>query len=104
MARNVSSESSGETETGATVHYMDDQIDNGAILGQVRVPLDSGMSVFELIRRTKAAGGELLVEVIRKLNQGSVETSPNRPEEGSYFSWPSVEQMREFRRRGGRFA
>jgi hypothetical protein len=29
---------------------------------------------------------------------------PNRMEEGSYWSWPSIEQMREFRRRGGRFA
>jgi methionyl-tRNA formyltransferase len=83
---------------------MDDKIDNGAILGHVRVPIGRGMSVFELIRRTKAAGGDLLVDVIGKLARGAVEAVPNHVENGSYFSWPSVEQMREFRRRGGRFA
>jgi folate-dependent phosphoribosylglycinamide formyltransferase PurN len=93
-----------EKETGATVHYMDDKIDNGSILGQVRVPIDEGMSVFDLVRRTKAAGGELLVEVIGQLERGTSQTIPNRVEEGSYFTWPSVPQMREFRLRGGRFA
>jgi methionyl-tRNA formyltransferase len=92
-----------QRETGATVHYMDTKIDNGLILGQVMVPIEQGMSVFELVHRTKAAGGELLLEVIKKFQRGEIETKPNRSEEGSYFSWPSIEQMREFRGRGGRF-
>jgi methionyl-tRNA formyltransferase len=94
----------GENCTGATVHYMDSKIDNGAILGQVEVPILPGTSVFELIRHTKAAGGKLMVDVIQKIQRGEIKTQPNRCEEGSYFSWPTVEQMREFRRRGGRFA
>ncbi len=94
----------GETYTGATVHYMDSKIDNGAILGQVKVPIQPGTSVFELIRHTKAAGAKLMVDMIQKIQRGEIQSQPNRSEEGAYFSWPTVEQMREFRRRGGRFA
>jgi methionyl-tRNA formyltransferase len=93
----------GESETGATVHYMDSKIDNGPILGQVKVPIDKGMSVFALIQRTKAAGGDLLVDVIRQLQNNRETLQPNLAEEGSYFPWPTVEQMKEFRRQGGRF-
>jgi methionyl-tRNA formyltransferase len=92
----------GENETGATVHYMDDKIDNGAILNQCRVPIEPGMTMFQLIRKTKAAGGELMVRTIEQLMNGGVQTMPNPSGDGSYFSWPTVEQMREFRRRGGR--
>jgi methionyl-tRNA formyltransferase len=93
----------GETVTGATVHYMDSKIDNGSILGQVRVAIEPGTTLFDLIQKTKAAGGDLMVEVIRRIQSGDVEPTPNRAEEGSYFSWPTIDQMRQFRRRGGRF-
>lgn len=93
----------GEQETGATVHYMDSKIDNGGILGQVRLPIERGMSVFDVIQRTKTAGGDLLLHVISGLRDGRSHSRPNDAEERSYFSWPTIDQMREFRRRGGRF-
>jgi methionyl-tRNA formyltransferase len=93
-----------ERETGATVHYMDSKIDNGLILGQVMVPLDPGMSVLQVIQRTKAVGGDLLAEVVCRIRDGTQQTRPNRSEEGSYFTWPTVVQMKEFRRRGGLFS
>jgi methionyl-tRNA formyltransferase len=82
---------------------MDSKIDNGSILGQVRVAIEPGTTLFDLIQKTKAAGGDLMVEVIRRIQSGDVEPTPNRAEEGSYFSWPTIDQMRQFRRRGGRF-
>ncbi|MCF8096135.1 MAG: hypothetical protein K9J79_12335 [Desulfobacteraceae bacterium] len=94
----------GEKETGATVHYMDTQIDNGGILEQVRVPIEKGQSMFDLIIKTKAVGGDLMCRVIKKMAAGEdVELQPNPSEKGDYYSWPSVEQMMEFRRQGGRF-
>lgn len=92
----------GAKETGATVHYMDDKIDNGAILGQTRISLSPGASMFEVIHQTKWAGGKLMAEVVRQLGEGAASPRPNPVGEGSYFSWPSVEHMREFRQRGGR--
>jgi methionyl-tRNA formyltransferase len=92
----------GEREAGATVHYMDTKIDNGAILGQVSVPVTGAMSMMDVIERTKLAGGDLMASVVERIRRGDATVSPNRPEEGSYFSWPSMEQMGDFRRRGGR--
>jgi folate-dependent phosphoribosylglycinamide formyltransferase PurN len=93
----------GEQETGATVHYMDDQIDHGGILGQVRIPIARGMSMLELIKRSKAAGGELICRIVRQMqcNQTPL-TQPNDSAGRSYFSWPTVEELRRFRSRGGR--
>lgn len=91
-----------ERETGATVHFMDDKIDNGAILGQTKVPISPGMSMFDLIHVSKAAGGELTCKVIAQLRDGTVKPIPNVAREGSYHTWPTVEQLREFVSAGGR--
>ncbi|MCF8037192.1 MAG: hypothetical protein K9K62_10000 [Desulfobacteraceae bacterium] len=93
-----------EKETGATVHYMDTQIDNGGILEQVRVPIEKGQTMFGLIKKTKRAGGDLMCSVLKRLAAGEkIEARPNFLEKGNYYSWPSVDQMMEFRRQGGRF-
>ncbi len=91
-----------EKEAGATVHFMDEEIDGGEILGQVRVPIEPDSSMFRLIRKTKEAGGDLTVQVVEQLIAGKAETRPNPVCQGSYFSWPTLEEMRRFRQRGGR--
>lgn len=92
----------GEKEAGATVHYMDDKIDNGEILAQCRIPIEAGVSMFELIHKTKKAGGKLMALTVEKLMTGTVDTLPNLTRKDSYFSWPTIEEMKEFRRCGGR--
>jgi methionyl-tRNA formyltransferase len=94
----------GEAETGATVHFMDTQIDNGGILGQERVPIAPGTTMLDVIRTTKRIGGELMVRVVREVADGTAVVRENRVQEGSYFGWPTVEQMRQFRKQGGRLA
>lgn len=93
----------GEKETGVTVHYMDDKIDNGEILSQRLVPIDHGMSMFQLIDRTKLIGGKLICEVIHALQTSNPISRPNYTTNKDYYSWPTIEQMREFRKTGGRF-
>ena len=94
----------GESTAGASVHYMDDKIDNGEILGQCSIDIPEGTSMYDLIRLTKDIGGDLMVQVLRELHDGVSASKPNRAEDGSYFSWPTIDQMREFRFRGGRLA
>lgn len=93
-----------EPTTGATVHYMDSRIDNGGILGQVVVPIGPGATMLDVIRATKRAGGELMAQVVRDIGEGRAAARDNRADEGSYFGWPTVEQMRRFRREGGRLS
>ena len=91
-----------ERETGATVHYMDDEIDNGAILGQCKVSIGRGMSMFELIDRTKLAGGKLVCDVIQSMQREDFETIENDHSKRCYHSWPTHDEMQDFRRNGGR--
>lgn len=93
-----------ESQTGATVHYMDTRIDNGGILGQEVVSIEPKATMLDVIRRTKRVGGDLMVRVVREMASGTVSVRANREEEGSYFGWPTVEQMRQFRRQGGRLS
>lgn len=87
---------------GATVHKMDDKIDNGAILGQVKIPVPSNPSMFNVIIDTKQAGGLLMVSVISEILGGIVQERANHINSEDYFSWPTVDQIKEFRRNGGR--
>ena len=93
-----------EKATGATVHYMDTKIDNGGILGQEVVPIAPEATMLDVIRTTKRVGGELMARVVQDVAAGRAIVRENRADEGSYFGWPTVAQMREFRREGGRLS
>jgi len=87
---------------GATVHRMDDKIDNGPLLAQVEVPVPRDPTMFSVIKLTKRAGGLLMVSVINDILTDSLDEKENFVREGDHFSWPSVEQINDFRASGGR--
>jgi len=58
---------SGDSETGCTVHLVDDQYDHGQILGQQRVPVEPGDDVSDLAARVFAAECDLYPRVLAKL-------------------------------------
>lgn len=60
----------GEREFGVTVHRMEQRIDTGAIVGQLRFPIrpeDTGLSLFS---RCLAAGAELFPRVVAQIVRG----------------------------------
>jgi methionyl-tRNA formyltransferase len=89
--------------TGVSVHYMDNKIDNGPILGQVKINYDNAITMFELIKQTKDIGGDLTCKILIQIKYGTQTTVPNNIYNGSYFSWPTIEDMRLFRKMGGKF-
>ena len=91
-----------EETTGVSVHYMDSKIDNGMILGQRIVKINPNESMLQLIKKTKDVGGEVMCEVLTHINNGTLETKENKVDPDRYFSWPTVEKFKEFRKRGGR--
>ena len=64
----------GETESGCTVHRVDDQYDHGQILAQSKVPVLPGDDIHSLAARIFAAECELyprvLAELARDLRRG----------------------------------
>jgi methionyl-tRNA formyltransferase len=81
---------------------MDDKIDNGQSVGQMKIDISDCQSMFQVIQKTKKIGGDLMVEIIEQIQNGNVVPKDNDVSLGTYFTWPTVEQIREFRKRGGR--
>ena len=57
----------GDRTSGVTIHHLDQDFDTGPILAQRPVTIDEGESLAELDRRLATLGGQLLVDIIRKL-------------------------------------
>lgn len=87
---------------GATVHYMSAKIDDGAIVVQDSVDISDCKTMFCLMRKTKELGGELMVRAITQIAEGTAVTRPNETQKGRYFTWPTVEQAKDFMARGYR--
>ena len=87
---------------GATVHYMSAKIDDGDIIEQGSVDISDCQSMFRLMKKTKALGGELMLRAVADIANGTVERRKNETEKGRYFTWPTAEQAKEFRRKGKR--
>lgn len=94
----------GESETGATVHLMDERIDAGPILGQARFAVPDGIRGDRLEMQCAAVGAELMVVAIRSLANGTAEPRPQVEELCSYYPWPSAENFTVTTNRPARWA
>lgn len=92
-----------EPVTAVTVHTLDDKLDNGDILCQRPVVISSKDTWDSLVRKTKAAAAEALIEAIEAIRAGTVEHKPNLEAEATYFSFPTVVDRQAFLAAGKRF-
>lgn len=92
----------GETEIGITVHEMNVKIDDGRILLQDGVPVQTGETLDSLMRRMKKVAAQMIVRIIDQMKSGSVEYRENPSAESSYFSFPSREDVKAFKRKGNK--
>lgn len=88
--------------TGATVHIMDSEIDNGPILMQEKVIIQPKMTMYDVIKETKKVGGQLMCLVVKEITNNSKIVRDNNSIKSEYNSWPTIEQIQEFRRMGHR--
>jgi phosphoribosylglycinamide formyltransferase-1 len=63
---------SGRTESGATVHMVDEQYDHGAVVLQKRVPVEEGDTPESLAARVLRVEHELYPEALRLFAEGKV--------------------------------
>jgi formyltetrahydrofolate-dependent phosphoribosylglycinamide formyltransferase len=69
---------SGATESGVTVHYVDEQYDRGPIIAQARVPVHPGDTADTLAARVLDAEHRLLPMVVLELARRGVPSQPVR--------------------------
>lgn len=70
----------GETETGATLHVMNERVDAGDIVDQETVSIGPDETAWEVQRRVTAAAVKVLERRLAELKTG---TAPRRPQDES---------------------
>jgi phosphoribosylglycinamide formyltransferase-1 len=63
---------SGDAESGASVHLVDEEYDHGAVLAQARVPVLPGDTAEMLEKRVMAAEPGLYVELLKRVRHGGI--------------------------------
>lgn len=92
----------GERTVGLTIHYMTEKLDEGRALLQEQLAVEDGEALDHLIRRSKRHAAHCLARVLRSLASGSTAPRILNRENGSYFTFPTLAEIREFQRRGFR--
>lgn len=91
-----------ESYTAVSVFYVDEGIDSGPILVQERVEIN-GQSQEQLINQTKKIGMDCILRAISKIQVNNITTIPNDDNQMTYYSFPTRDDVREFRRVGAKF-
>lgn len=92
----------GEKSVGVTIHTMAAKVDEGEALLQELLPIEEGESLDHLIRRGKRHGAHCMARVLSAIAASSQITMGLDHSRGSYFTFPTPSEMKEFRRRGFR--
>ena len=90
----------GEQELGMTIHYMTSGIDQGAIILQESMRIEPRESLHHLIQRSKRFGAHCMARVLRDLAGAGRPALAAAAGQGSYFTFPTLAEIREFRQRG----
>lgn len=91
-----------ERFTGVSVFLVDDGVDTGPILVQKRFAIGD-MTQEELIRHGKMVGMEAVAEAIDMIARDDLRFIAPGAAPPSYFSFPTAEDVAQFRRAGARF-
>ena len=63
----------GDRESGATVHLVDAEYDQGPVLARARVPVPEGDDAAALEQRVRAIEPDLLVDTLRRIAAGAID-------------------------------
>ena len=75
----------GETETGATLHYMTEKPDAGDIVDQHAVPIGPEDTAFDVFHKVTEAAAIVLTRALPRLVAGTAPRKPQNLALGSYF-------------------
>jgi methionyl-tRNA formyltransferase len=79
---------------------VNEVIDGGDILLQRSFPIERNDTLNSLILRSKLHASELIYDAIERVREGGYEIHAIDPKQGSYFSWPTKKDVKQFREIG----
>lgn len=75
----------GDTETGVTIMLMDEGLDTGPMLATASIQIDESTTTAQLHDQLAGLGGPLLVETLKKLNNGEAKPM-EQPDKGITYA------------------
>ncbi len=91
-----------EKNAWVTVHKMVKGLDEGQIILRDKFEIMPNESFNSLAKRSKEFAAEVILKVLEQFEDGTVKYLPNDTTEATYYTFPSREDMMEFKRKGGR--
>jgi methionyl-tRNA formyltransferase len=96
-----------ETESGFSIHRMDESLDTGPVVVQRPVAIDPRDSYADVCRNVMTEGAAAIAEFFRHLERDPTPArsvvDAARAESGAYYSFPRARERREFHQKGKRF-
>jgi folate-dependent phosphoribosylglycinamide formyltransferase PurN len=93
----------GEESTGFTVMQMEQRLDAGPIIAQESYAIPRGVTLHGLIDYNTVRSHSVVRRAVEAIVAGEVRPVPQDLSRRSYYSWPSPDQTRAFRRKGLRY-
>jgi methionyl-tRNA formyltransferase len=75
----------GDSETGITIHFINESIDTGDIILQERIEISNEMYVYELQKKMLELYGSLMISAIKKISEEKSILIKQDINEGSYY-------------------
>lgn len=91
-----------EEKTGVSVFFVDEGIDTGPILVRKEIVIGN-RTQDQLIRDSKVIGMDAIVESLELIGAGAYELLENDDNEMTYFSFPTKQDVAEFKKNGKKF-
>ncbi len=92
----------GEKHAGVSIYFVNEAIDAGEVAGLRIFDILPDDTLDSFLRRSKAHAADLLLDVLRRMDDGTVERRPLDLAAGSYYSWPDRDAVDRFRAAGRR--
>lgn len=78
----------GDSKTGVTTFFINEEIDTGAIIKQKSISIEADMSAGDLHDKLMVAGSKVVLETVKMIQKGDV--SPMDQKEGNYRPAPKL--------------
>lgn len=92
-----------EKQTGVSVFFMDEGIDNGPIIVQDKIKIENHYSQEDLIRITKKIGIEAIIKALVLIENNEVKLIKNDYSKRTYFSFPTKDDVKIFKKLNKKF-
>jgi len=93
-----------EDYSAATIHYMEEGLDEGDIIVQDKIRVVEKDSAFALFYRCCLKASELLIKAVDDVEAGTVKSYKQDLSKKTYFSWPTKECVKNLHKNGYRLA